>query len=83
MAGAVAALRLLAQAFGNFKGLQANGFKGWDFTTSPCQKWSGVTCNANGRVTKLCASHHTYSIHSSVNLLSSAFVYASIMQASH
>lgn len=50
---AVAALKLLAQSFANFKGI---GLKGWDFSTSPCQGWSGVTCNSAGRVVKLCAA---------------------------
>ncbi|KAK9918583.1 hypothetical protein WJX75_005145 [Coccomyxa subellipsoidea] len=46
----VAALKLLAQSFANFKGI---GLKGWDFSRSPCQGWSGVTCNSAGRVVKL------------------------------
>lgn len=50
----MAALKLLAQSFANFKGI---GLKGWDFSTSPCQGWSGVTCNKDGRVIKLCATH--------------------------
>lgn len=27
----------------------------WQESTSPCQGWSGVTCNSDGRVTRLCA----------------------------
>lgn len=56
--GAVAALKLFAQSTGNFQGLlgsSKSGFKGWDFTTSPCQGWTGITCNLEGRITKLCA----------------------------
>ncbi|BDA46682.1 probable MDIS1-interacting receptor like kinase 2 at N-terminal half [Coccomyxa sp. Obi] len=52
----VAALRLFAQSAGNFQGLLASnrsGFKGWDFTTSPCQGWTGITCNLDGHITKL------------------------------
>ena len=29
----------------------------WQESTSPCQGWSGVTCNSDGRVTRLCAPH--------------------------
>ncbi|CAL8471298.1 g10840 [Coccomyxa elongata] len=52
----VAALRLFAQSTGNSQGLlgsSKSGFKGWDFTTSPCQGWTGITCNLDGRITKL------------------------------
>lgn len=53
---AVIGLKFLQQGITNFKALQAQGFRGWDFSTSPCQGWTGVTCDASGRVAKLCAS---------------------------
>lgn len=49
-------LKFLQQGITNFKALQAQGFRGWDFSTSPCQGWMGVTCDASGRVAKLCAA---------------------------
>ncbi|KAK9806297.1 hypothetical protein WJX72_009102 [[Myrmecia] bisecta] len=42
------------QAINNFAGVRKRaGFAGWVAASNPCSGWSGVTCNAAGRVTDL------------------------------
>ncbi len=55
MLRAVTGLKYFQQAITNFRWLQSIGFRGWDFATNPCQGWAGVTCDATGRVSRLCA----------------------------
>ena len=50
---AASALQFFQQGIANWRELKSWGFKGWDFTSSPCQGWSGVSCDAAGRVSKL------------------------------
>ena len=50
---AASALQFFQQGIANWRDLKSWGFKGWDFTSSPCQGWSGVSCDAAGRVSKL------------------------------
>ena len=45
----------LRQGFGNLGQLQARGLQGWTPDSSYCNDWAGVTCNASGYVTALCA----------------------------
>ena len=50
---AASALQFFQQGITNWRDLKAWGFKGWDFVSSPCQGWSGVSCDTLGRVSKL------------------------------
>ena len=46
------ALLVLRQSFSNSAELEAAGFRGWD-NGNACEGWTGVQCNADGRVTVL------------------------------
>ena len=50
---AATALQFFQQGIANWRELKSWGFKGWDFTSNPCQGWSGVSCDVAGRVSKL------------------------------
>ncbi|KAK9802031.1 hypothetical protein WJX73_003625 [Symbiochloris irregularis] len=47
------ALLVLSESFSNIKQLRSSGkLKGWN-SANACSGWSGITCDANGRVIKL------------------------------